>query len=73
MVYKQDQALAGDILDAGRALVIVVNKWDTIIERWTHDPVDGFKNLKHFLKSYEIRCVKRCSFCRIRLCSSSLL
>ena len=52
-VTKQDQALAGDILDAGRALVIVVNKWDIIIERWTHDPVDGFKNLKHFLKSYE--------------------
>ena len=52
-VTKQDQALAGDILDAGRALVIVVNKWDIIIERWTHDPIDGFKNLKHFLKSYE--------------------
>ena len=52
-VTKQDQALAGDILDAGRALVIVVNKWDLIIDRWTHDPIDGFKNLKHFLKSYE--------------------
>ena len=36
-VTKQDQALAGDILDAGRALVIVVNKWDLIIERWKHD------------------------------------
>ena len=52
-VTKQDQALAGDILDAGCALVIVVNKWDLIIDRWTHDPIDGFKNLKHFLKSYE--------------------
>ena len=52
-VTKQDQALAGEILDAGRALVIVVNKWDLIIERWEQDPIDGFKNLKHFLKSYE--------------------
>ncbi|MEE2988385.1 MAG: ribosome biogenesis GTPase Der [Verrucomicrobiota bacterium] len=52
-VTKQDQALAGEILDAGRALVIVVNKWDLIIDRWTHDPIDGFKNLKHFRKSYE--------------------
>ena len=52
-VTKQDQALAGEILDAGRALVIVVNKWDCIIERWEQDPIDGFKNLKHFLKSYE--------------------
>jgi len=52
-VTKQDQALAGEILDAGRALVVVVNKWDLIIERWEQDPIDGFKNLKHFLKSYE--------------------
>lgn len=52
-VTKQDQALAGEVLDAGRALVVVVNKWDLIIERWEQDPIDGYKNLKHFLKSYE--------------------
>lgn len=52
-VTKQDQALAGEILDAGRALIVVVNKWDVIIERWEQDPIDGYKNLKHFLKSYE--------------------
>lgn len=52
-VTKQDQALAGEILDAGRALVIVINKWDLIIDRWERDPIEGYKNLKHFLKSYE--------------------
>jgi GTP-binding protein len=52
-VTKQDQALAGEILDAGKALVVVVNKWDLIIERWDREPVDGYKNLKHFLKTYE--------------------
>ena len=52
-VTKQDQALAGEILDAGKALVIVVNKWDLIIERWEREPIDGFKNLKHFLTKYE--------------------
>jgi GTP-binding protein len=52
-VTKQDQNLAGAVLDAGKALVIVVNKWDLIIERWEHNPIDGFKNLKHFLTSYE--------------------
>ncbi|TVP75675.1 MAG: ribosome biogenesis GTPase Der [Puniceicoccaceae bacterium] len=52
-VTKQDQALAGEILDAGRALIVVVNKWDLIIERWEQDPIEGYKNLKHFLKSYE--------------------
>lgn len=52
-VTKQDQALAGEILDAGRALVVVVNKWDRIIEQWEQEPIEGYKNLKHFLKTYE--------------------
>lgn len=52
-VTKQDQALAGAILDAGKALVVVVNKWDLIIDRWERDPIEGFKNLKHFLTKYE--------------------
>jgi GTP-binding protein len=52
-VTKQDQALAGEILDAGRALVVVVNKWDRIIEQWEEEPIEGYKNLKHFLKTYE--------------------
>ena len=52
-VTKQDQALAGEILDAGKALIVVVNKWDLIIQRWEEAPIDGYKNLKHFLKNYE--------------------
>jgi len=52
-VTKQDQVLAGSVLDAGRALVIVVNKWDLIIQQWEREPIDGFKSLKHFLESYE--------------------
>ena len=52
-VTKQDQALAGDIMDAGKAIIIVVNKYDKIKERWDEEPVNGFKNLKHFLTHYE--------------------
>lgn len=52
-VTKQDQAIAGSILDAGRALVIVVNKWDLIIQQWEQGPIEGFRSLKHFLESYE--------------------
>ncbi len=52
-VTKQDQALAGAVLDAGRALVVVVNKWDLIIEQWEREPIEGFRSLKHFLESYE--------------------
>ena len=52
-VTKQDQSLAGEVLDAGKALVVVVNKWDLIIERWEEEPIPGYKNLKHFLTKYE--------------------
>ncbi|MGB0408568.1 MAG: ribosome biogenesis GTPase Der [Opitutales bacterium] len=61
-VTKQDQALAGEVLDAGRALVVVVNKWDLIIERWEQEPIEGYKNLKHFLKSYEASLRKQMFF-----------
>jgi len=52
-VTRQDQVLAGEILDAGKALVVVVNKWDLIIDRWEQEPIEGYKNLKHFLTKYE--------------------
>ncbi len=52
-VTRQDQAIAGAILDAGRALVVVVNKWDLIIQQWKQEPIEGFRSLNHFLESYE--------------------
>jgi GTP-binding protein len=52
-VTKQDQTLAGQILDAGRAIVVVVNKWDLVKKRWEEEPVEGYKNLNHFLTAYE--------------------
>lgn len=52
-VTKQDQAMAGEVLNAGRALAVVVNKWDQIIETWKEEPVEGYRNLKHFLRTYE--------------------
>lgn len=52
-VTKQDQAIAGAVIDAGRALVVIVNKWDLIIQQWEQEPIEGFRSLKHFLESYE--------------------
>jgi len=52
-VTKQDQSIAGSVLDSGRALVIVVNKWDLVINQWKQEPIEGFQSLKHFLESYE--------------------
>jgi GTPase len=52
-VTKQDQSLAGDALDRGKALVIVVNKWDLVKERISQSPPPGFKSLKTFQEDYE--------------------
>lgn len=52
-VTKQDQALAGEVLDAGKALIVVVNKWDLIKEKWEEQPVEGYRSLNKFLEAYE--------------------
>lgn len=52
-VTKQDQSLAGIIMDSGKAIIVVVNKWDLVKDKWKNEPLEGYKNLKHFLISYE--------------------
>jgi GTP-binding protein len=41
-VTKQDQSLAGMIIDSGRAIIVVVNKWDLVKKRWEEEPIDGY-------------------------------
>ncbi len=52
-VTRQDQSLAGDIIDQGKALVIVVNKWDLVKARFEEERPAGYDSLKAFLKDYE--------------------
>ena len=61
-VTKQDQAIAGEIVEAGKAIVVVVNKYDKIQARWHEEPVAGFKHLKHFLATYEASLRKQLFF-----------
>ena len=52
-VTKQDKILAGRILDAGRGLAILVNKWDLVLDGFRRDPLPGYRDEEHFRKSYE--------------------
>jgi len=51
-VTRQDKVLAGEILEAGRALVLVVNKWDLALETFRQGGVQGYKNEKDFRNGY---------------------
>jgi GTP-binding protein len=57
-VTKQDKVLAGEVLKAGRGLVIVVNKWDLAIKRFEKEPLEGYANIHEFQKSF-VRAIER--------------
>ena len=51
-VTKQDKILAGHILEQGKALSILVNKWDLALEAFRKDPLSGYEDERDFRKSY---------------------
>jgi GTP-binding protein len=51
-VTKQDKIMADHILNEGRALSIIVNKWDLALESFRKNPLPGYEDEKDFRKSY---------------------
>jgi GTP-binding protein len=51
-VTKQDKVMAHHALEEGRALSILVNKWDLALESFRKDPLPGYEDEKDFRKSY---------------------
>ncbi len=51
-VTKFEKTLAGDIIEQGKALVIVVNKWDYATELFRRDPPAGYKNEADFRRKF---------------------
>ena len=51
-VTKQDKVMAHHVLSEGRALSILVNKWDLALESFRKDPLPGYEDEKDFRKSY---------------------
>ena len=51
-VTKQDKVMAHHALEEGRALSILVNKWDLALEGFRKDPLPGYEDEKDFRKSY---------------------
>lgn len=51
-VSKQDKALAGEILEAGKCVALLVNKWDIAIDRFRAEQPDEYENMDAFRKQY---------------------
>ena len=51
-VTKQEKILANHVLESGRALSVIVNKWDLALESFRKDPLPGYENENDFRKSY---------------------
>ena len=47
-------------------MVVVVNKWDLVLQQWEQQPVDGFKNVQQFAQAYEKSLRKQFFFFRIQ-------
>ncbi len=51
-VTKQDKRVAGEIVKAGKGLVVVVNKWDLALAKFKSDPLQGFKDIEEFRRKF---------------------
>jgi GTPase len=52
-VTQQDQSIAGEIIKAAKPIVIVVNKWDLVHEKFQKHLIDKFKTEREYREDYE--------------------
>lgn len=51
-VTDQDKKLAGQILEFGKGVAIIVNKWDVARKQFREEPLKGYKNVADFQKGF---------------------
>lgn len=52
-ITTQDKRLADQILDAGRALAVIVNKWDHTQKAFEKETISGYEDIKAFEIAFE--------------------
>ncbi|MCC5835721.1 MAG: ribosome biogenesis GTPase Der [Opitutales bacterium] len=61
-VTRQDKALAGEIIDSGKCVCVIVNKWDKAIEGFEEQPLKGYETIDDFRKGYGEAALKELFF-----------
>lgn len=51
-VSQQEKTMVGEIVEAGKAVAVVVNKWDLAIDLFIEDPIPGYDDIEAYRKSY---------------------
>jgi GTP-binding protein len=51
-ISKQEKIVAGEILDMGKTLIIVVNKWDLALDLFKAGEMDAYKSEEEFKQFY---------------------
>ena len=51
-VTKQDKLIAGQILNKGKGIIVLVNKWDLAVETFEQYTLPGYKDLYDFKKKF---------------------
>ena len=52
-ITRQDKKLAGEVLKLGKALILIVNKWDLAYEGIEDQYVSGYQNITEFRQKFE--------------------
>lgn len=52
-VTTQDKTLAGKMVEAGKAIAVIVNKWDYALDSFSQQPLPGYNNEEDFRKNFE--------------------
>lgn len=53
-VTRQDKKLAGEIIRKGKALIVIVNKWDIAYQGIKNDYISGYNGISEFQRSFEL-------------------
>ena len=51
-ITKLDKKIANEVIDAGKGVIILVNKWDIAQESFKRQEIDGYKNIKDFQEKF---------------------
>lgn len=61
-VSRQDKALAGEIMEAGKCVALIINKWDVAIDRFRASQPEQYPNMDAFRKAYAQSALKEIFF-----------